>query len=305
MDKVMGMVFNIQRYCIHDGPGIRTTVFINGCPLRCFWCQNPEGQLIRPQIFLNKERCIGCGRCIVVCPQGAIELYNGKSRTRRDICIGCGKCAEACLSDARSLVGKWISAEEVFDIIKKDCIFYEKSGGGVTLSGGEPLAQPSFSIAILKLCKDNNIHTAIETCGHAPWKIVEKVLKYVDLILYDFKHMDPRKHKEYTGVSNKLILENAKKICHKLSIPMWARIPVIPGYNDSFSNIEATAKFIAEELGESVKQVNLLPYHKLGETKYERLEREYPYLIEPPSEEHLLRIKKVFESYGLVTYIGG
>jgi len=298
------MVFNIQRYCIHDGPGIRTTVFINGCPLKCFWCQNPEGQSIRPQIFLNKDRCTGCGRCVSACPKGIIEIFGGKSRTNRDVCDGCGKCVEACPNEARSLVGRWVSAEEVFDLVKKDYIFYEKSGGGVTLSGGDPLAQPEFSIAILKLCKDNNIHTAIETCGHAPWKTVKEVLQYVDLVLYDFKHMDPEKHKQYTGVSNNLILENVKRICHELSKPVWARIPIIPGYNDSPDNIESTAKFI-KELGKSIQQVNLLPYHRLGETKFERLEKEYPFSIEPPSEEHLTNIKKIFESYGLITYIGG
>lgn len=301
----MGIVFNIQRYCIHDGPGIRTIVFVKGCPLRCFWCQNPEGQSVKPQIFLNKDRCMGCGLCVSACPQRAIEVYSGKSRTKRDLCDGCGKCVEACLNDARSLMGRWVSAEEVFDVVKKDCIFYEKSGGGVTLSGGDPLAQPDFSIAILKLCKNNYIHTAIETCGHAPWKTFKEVLEYVDLVLYDFKHMDPEKHEKYTGVSNNLILENAKRICNELSIPMWARMPIIPGYNDSPDNIEATAKFIAEELGKSVKQVNLLPYHRLGETKFERLEREYSFSIETPSEEHLANIKKVFESYGLTTYIGG
>jgi len=302
---VIGMVFNIQRYCIHDGPGIRTTVFINGCPLKCFWCQNPEGQSIKPQIFLNKDRCTGCGRCVLACPQRAIELYDRKSKTRRDLCNGCGKCAEVCPNDARSLIGRWISAEEVFNIVKKDYIFYEKSGGGVTLSGGDPIAQPDFSIAILRLCKNNHIHTAIETSGHAQWKTLKKILEHVDLVLYDFKHMNPEKHKKYTGASNDLILKNAKRICSELRIPMWARIPIIPGYNDSHDNIEATAKFIAECLGESVKQVNLLPYHRLGETKYERLEREYPFSIETPSEEHMTNIKKVFESYGLTTYIGG
>jgi len=232
-------------------------------------------------------------------------LYDRKSKTRRDLCNGCGKCAEVCPNDARSLIGRWISAEEVFNIVKKDYIFYEKSGGGVTLSGGDPIAQPDFSIAILRLCKNNHIHTAIETSGHAQWKTLKKILEHVDLVLYDFKHMNPEKHKKYTGASNDLILKNAKRICSELRIPMWARIPIIPGYNDSHDNIEATAKFIAECLGESVKQVNLLPYHRLGETKYERLEREYPFSIETPSEEHMTNIKKVFESYGLTTYIGG
>jgi pyruvate formate lyase activating enzyme len=202
-------------------------------------------------------------------------------------------------------MGKWISAKEVFEEIKRDGIFYERSGGGVTLSGGEPLAQPEFATSILRLCKGAYIHTALETCGHVKWGIFEEVLKFVDLLLYDFKHMDPVKHKKYTGVSNRLILDNARRASHKLSIPMWARIPVIPGYNDSAENIEATAKFIAAELGNCVKRVSLLPYHRLGETKFERLEVNYSVSTSPPSEEHLQELQRAFERFGLPVYIGG
>jgi pyruvate formate lyase activating enzyme len=261
--------------------------------------------LVKPQIFLNKDRCAGCGKCILVCPRQAIEIKGGKSCTNRELCDGCGKCVEACPNEARTLMGRWVSAEEVVDVVKKDSVFYEKSGGGVTLSGGDPIAQPEFAVAILKLCKNNHIHTAIETCGHAPWKTLKQILEYTDLVMYDFKHMDPEKHREYTGASNALILDNARRIAHELPTTMWARIPIIPGYNDSLENIEATAKFIVYELGSRVEQVNLLPYHKLGETKYERLEKNYPIHVEPPSEDHLLGIKKVFESYGLATYVGG
>ena len=300
-----GLIFNIQRYCVHDGPGIRTIVFLNGCPLNCLWCQNPEGQLMKPQVFLYKDRCIGCGKCISACPRGAIELYEGRSRTNRGLCIGCGKCSEVCLNEARSLVGRWVSAEEVFEEIKKDSIFYERSGGGITLSGGEPLVQAEFATAVLKLCKKEHMHTAIETSGHAPWETMKKVLEHVDLVLYDFKHMDPTKHKEYTGVSNTQILMNAKRICRELRVPLWARIPVIPGYNDSIENIDATAKFIAYELGEVVEQVNLLPYHKLGETKYERLERKCLVSIKAPDDEHMLKLQKIFETFGIKTRLGG
>jgi len=303
--SIKGLVFNIQRYCIHDGPGIRTIVFLKGCPLRCLWCQNPEGMLPRPEIFLYKEKCFGCGRCVITCPAKAIEIYEGKSRTNRDLCKRCGKCVEVCPTEARVLMGKWFTPEEVFNVVVRDRVFYETSGGGVTLSGGEPLAQPEFTIAVLKLCRDAGIHTAIETSGYASWEVLRRVLEYTDLILYDFKHMDPRKHKEYTGVSNELILENARRISRESSVPIWARVPIIPGYNDSFENFEATARFIANELGKAVKQVNLLPYHRLGESKYERLERSYSLAIEPPTEEHMLRLKKIFESYGLETYIGG
>lgn len=305
MKDVRGLIFNIQRYSIHDGPGIRTAVFMKGCPLRCIWCANPEGQVLRPEIFLNLEKCTGCGKCVQECPQEAIEIRWGKSQINRRVCVGCGKCAEVCPNEARSPMGRWTSAKEVFEEIKKDSIFYERSGGGVTLTGGEPLAQPEFATSILGLCQGAYIHTALETCGHAEWGIFKEVLKSVDLLLYDFKHMDPVKHKKYTGVSNRLILDNAKRASHKLSIPMWARIPVIPGYNDSAENIEATARFIAEELGNCVKRVNLLPYHRLGETKFERLGLNYSVSTSPPSEEHLQELQRVFERFGLSAYIGG
>jgi pyruvate formate lyase activating enzyme len=305
VEDTRGLIFNIQHYSIHDGPGIRTTIFMKGCPLRCVWCANPEGQAARCEIFLNLDRCTGCGTCAQVCPQEAIEVYSGKSHTNREVCIGCGRCADTCPNGARSLIGKSVSAREVFEEIKKDSIFYERSGGGVTLSGGEPLAQPDFASSILALCKETYIHTALETCGHARWSIFEEVLKSVDLLLYDFKHMDPAKHKEYTGVSNRPTLENARRACQKLSIPMWARIPIIPGHNDSAENMEATARFVAQELRNCVKRVCLLPYHRLGETKFERLERDYSLFTSPPSQEHLQELQGIFERFGLPTYIGG
>jgi pyruvate formate lyase activating enzyme len=305
VEDVRGLIFNIQRYSVHDGPGIRTTVFIKGCPLRCIWCANPEGQALRPEIFLNLEKCTGCGRCIRECPQEAIEIRSGKSRINRQVCVGCGKCAEVCPNQARGLIGRWTSAKEVFEEIKKDGIFYERSGGGVTLSGGEPLAQPEFASSILRLCKGAYIHTALETSGHADWEIFEEVLKSVDLLLYDFKHMDPAQHKRYTGVSNSLILNNVRRVSHELPIPVWARIPVIPKYNDSPENMEGTARFIAEELGNCVKRVSLLPYHRLGETKFERLEANYSVSTDPPSEEHLKQLQKLFERFALPVYIGG
>ncbi len=305
MENNKGLIFNIQRYSIHDGPGIRTTVFMKGCPLRCIWCQNPEGQAPKSEILLNLEKCTGCGRCVLECPKNAIEIYKGKSHTNRQICDGCGRCAEVCPNEARNLAGRLMTAEEVFGEIIKDRIFYERSGGGVTLSGGDPLAQPDFAISILKLCKEAYIHTALDTCGYAEWKTFEEVLKFVDLLLYDFKNIDPIKHKKNTGVLNDLIINNAKKVCHKLSIPMWARIPIIPGYNDSQREIEDIAKFISVELGSCVQRVNLLPYHRLGEIKFERLEANYSLSTEPPDEGKLNEFKKIFESFRLPVYIGG
>jgi len=219
--------------------------------------------------------------------------------------MGAGKCAEVCPHEARNVMGRYVTAEEVFKKVAGDAIFYQRSGGGVTLSGGEPLAQPRFAMSLLKLCKDASIHTALDTSGYAPWDTVRQVLDYVDLVLYDFKHMGPIEHEKCTEVSNDLILDNARKIHHELSIPILARVPIIPGYNDSIENIEATARFIATELGNSIK-VHLLPYHRLGETKYERLEKPGKSVsIEPPSEEHMLGLKKIVESFGLTAYIGG
>jgi pyruvate formate lyase activating enzyme len=303
--ETKGVIFNIQRYSIHDGPGIRTTVFIKGCPLRCVWCQNPESQALLPQIFFNSEKCTGCGQCAQVCPEGAIDIYEGKSRTNRQLCRGHGKCAEACPNEARNLMGRYATAAEVFQEVNSDAIFYQRSGGGVTLSGGEPLAQPEFAISLLRLCQNAGMHTALDTCGYAKWETLRPVLDYVDLVLYDFKHMDPAEHKKHTGVSNSLILDNARRIYHECAIPMLARVPIVPGYNDSVENLEATASFIASELGTSVK-VHLLPYHRLGETKYERLGRaDKSVHIQPPSEERVLELKQVFESLGLTAYVGG
>jgi len=303
--SVQGVIFNIQHYSIHDGPGIRTTVFIKGCPLRCLWCQNPESQLLQPEVFFNQEKCVGCGQCVAVCPCGAIEIQEGKARTNRERCKGRGKCAEVCPYEARSLMGRHVTAGEVFHEVAKDEVFYESSGGGVTLSGGEPLAQPEFAAAILRLCKKAGLHTAVDTCGYAAWEMVKEVLQYADLILFDFKHMDQVKHQEYTGVPNRLILENAKRIYRELRRSMWARIPLVPGYNSTKENIRATAEFISRELGSQVR-VHLLPYHKMGEVKYKRLEREGGDLhIEPLEEEKMEELKKIVESFGLETVIGG
>lgn len=300
-----GVIFNIQHYSIHDGPGIRTTVFMKGCPLHCVWCQNPESQALQPEIFFNIEACTGCGKCMQACPNGAIEIINGHSKTKRQICRSTGLCIDVCPNEARSLMGKYVSASEAFKEVNDDAIFYQRSGGGVTLSGGDSVAQPEFAVNILKLCKNAGIHTALDTSGYAKWEIFQQILEYVDLVLYDFKQMDPVLHQEYTGVSNKLILDNVKKIYHECRIPLLARVPVVPGYTDSVENIETTAKFIIDELGKDVK-VHLLPYHRLGETKYERLEcLSKCTSIQPPGEDYMLTLKELVESYGLTVYIGG
>jgi len=300
-----GIVFDIQTYSLHDGPGIRTTVFLKGCPLSCIWCQNPESQRHQPEPMLYLERCTGCGQCISACPNQAIQLVDGKSHTNRNLCVGCGKCADICPNEARTLAGRILSAEEVFLELKKDDIFYKRSGGGVTLSGGEPLAQAEFSTAILSLCKQAGMHTAIETSGMARWDIFKQVLEHVDLILYDLKHMDSPSHQRCTGVPNNLILENVKRIRKEYSIPIVARIPIIPGYNVDLKNIEATASFISGELGLDTK-VHILAYHRLGEAKHKRLERENSEIdIPPPSAQQMAALQKVIEAFGLTVSIGG
>ena len=300
-----GTVFNIQRYSIHDGPGIRTTVFLKGCPLRCVWCQNPESHVARPELFFRREKCTGCGECVTVCPAGAIEFCQGSSRTNRELCTGDGRCVDACPNEARSLVGRSITAGEAFQEVAADKIFYEKSGGGVTLSGGEPLAQPAFSASLLRLCKEAAIHTAIETCGYAKWEIVREVLEHADLVLYDLKHMDAAKHRELTGAPNALMLENAKRIRRELGLPILARVPVVPGYNDSPGNIEATARFVAEEL-DPTTPVCLIPYHRFGASKHERLEHpEASPSIEPPGAEEMESLRRIVEALGLKASIGG
>ncbi len=302
---VKGVVFNIQRYSIHDGPGIRTTVFLKGCPLSCLWCQNPESQSLKPELFYNRDRCVGCGKCIAVCPVNAIEMGDGKVLTDRSICTGCGLCVDACPEEAREVMGKLMTADEVVNEVMKDAIFYKNSGGGVTLSGGDPFAQPTFSAAILRLCKEKGMHTAIETCGYAPWTTIEKILPFVDLVLYDMKHMDAAEHRKLTGVSNELILDNAKRILHEMHVPLIIRVPVVPGYNDSSDNIEALAAFVVNELSPFL-QVHLLPYHRLGESKVQQLERgNAPLNSAPPDEELMLSVKEIMEARGLKKVVIG
>lgn len=305
-DASHGIVFNIQHYSIHDGPGIRTTVFVNGCPLRCVWCQNPESQTRIPRLFFTAEKCTGCGKCESVCAQKAVTIVEKVSKTNRQLCKACGTCVENCPNEARALMGKSMTAQEVFNDVNSDAIFYQRSGGGVTVSGGDPLSQADFVIEILKLCKEAGFHTAIDTSGYATWDVFKMVLEYVDMVLYDFKHMDPEEHKKCTGVSNDLILENARNIIREFpGIKLLARIPIVPGYNDSRENIIMTARFISKELGKSIK-VHLLPYHRMAETKYERLEEPHLALqIQSPPDDYMEELRKIVESFGLEAVIGG
>jgi len=299
--KSKGLIFDIQRYSIHDGPGIRTLVFTKGCPLSCIWCCNPESQSPSQEIMVTPNKCIGCKRCIEVCPTGAAEKKDPLEA--RELCIVCGSCVKACPSTARQLVGRYMSLEEVMEEVEKDFPFYQRSGGGMTVTGGEPLMQADFVRMLLKSCQEKGIHTAIETCGYAEWEDFKNVLEYVDLTLYDIKYMNSEKHRELMGVGNELILQNAKKVA-KLGKDMVIRVPVIPDCNDSLENMEAIAKF-ARTL-EGVEEIHLLPYHRLGESKYDRLGKSYKLKgVKPLDKESLSKQKKIIESYQLKVQVGG
>lgn len=300
-----GWVFDLQHYSIHDGPGIRTTVFLSGCTLRCKWCQNPESHTINPVLSFNFDKCISCGMCLSLCPEHAVYLEDNRIHTNHSLCTACGACVPICPTESRVIVGREMTAKEVVRDVLSDKIFYEGSGGGVTLSGGEVLFQPEFSKTIIELCKESGISTAVETTGNANWNIIKDTFKDVDLILYDLKHMDSDKHKLGTGVGNVKILDNIIKIKKELDKPVYIRIPLIPGYNDSSENLNKTAQFVKEKLGRDTP-VNLLPYHRMGIGKWEQLEKEAPHLdAEPPNDEHMENVKNVFIQYGLDVKIGG
>lgn len=306
--SVSTTVFNVQTYCIHDGPGIRVTVFVKGCPLRCVWCANPESNLRKPQLMNYRDKCTACGLCIPKCPNKAISIgeTDGKMRaiTDRSLCTDCGECVSACMNEARELVGKITTVDEVIKKALKDKIFIDSSGGGITVSGGEMLGCPEFTENLLMAAHEEGLHIAVESCSFATREVIDRVFKHVDLALLDIKHMDSAKHKEYTGVPNEQILDNIKHIHNDLKVPVWARIPCITGYNSDKENMAQTAKFIKNELGDDVK-VCLLPYHRLGESKNENLGKPTDWSIEIPSNEYMEELKAIFEAEGLTTQIGG
>ena len=306
--RIQAPVFNIQHYSIHDGPGIRVTVFVKGCPLRCRWCANPESNEAKPQLMTYRNRCTGCGACVKACPRGAVTLRdegeNAFAETDRLKCTGCGACVEGCYADAREIAGRMMTVEEVLKSVLADRLFLEESGGGMTVSGGELLTHPDFAEALLFAAHREGLHTAVESCAFAPRETVRRVFRHVDLALLDIKHMDPEAHLRGTGVSNEQILDNIRFVHCEMGIALAVRVPVIPGYNDSTENIAATARFVREKLGRDAA-VHLLPYHRMGEGKNENLGRNPAFTAEPPSDEKMQILKGTVERCGVRCQIGG
>lgn len=288
---ITGKIFNIQRYSVHDGPGIRTTVFFKGCPLRCFWCQNPESQALEPKLLFNRDLCSGCGTCAAACPTGAAYRdENGRVGLDRTRCVVCGACAGVCPAKARTIAGRTVTVEGVMEEVLSDRKLYLNSGGGMTLSGGEAAMQSRFALALLKEAKKHWIHTAIETCGYVAWDTLEQLLEYTDFVMYDLKCMDGEKHAQGTGVGNGSILKNARHVAAMR--PALFRTPLIPGFNDTRENVLATARFVRDELGGGRGSYELLRYNRMGEVKFERMDRgaEQPHMI-PQSDEYFEELK--------------
>ncbi len=294
-----GLIFEIQKMSTEDGPGIRTTVFFKQCPLKCIWCHNPESILKKKQLQWISHKCIGCKTCIETCKQGALKLDKKGMHINREKCNSCGDCVEECPSTALSMFGKWWELDDLFYEVEKDKVYYTKSGGGITVSGGEPTQQPDFIERFLKKCKENGISTALDTCGYTNKKVYEKILPYVDLILLDIKEINPEKHEKFTGVSNQRILENAiwmAKYVREKNKKMWIRTPLIPKYTATDENINGIGEFIVKKMDNIPDRWDLLAFNNLCTSKYERLDMEWPLknemLMKKQEMEHFFEIAK-------------
>ena len=293
------LLFDIQRFSIHDGPGIRTTLFFKGCPLRCLWCQNPESHKPGREIAFYRERCLRCFACKGACPEEAI-LEEEDRRINPTACTACGKCVSTCVNEALRMTGVEWEASALLAEVLKDRDFFEDSGGGITLSGGEPFLQSGFLGTFLPLVRGEGIHVTMETCGLCPWKTMESLLPYLDLVYFDLKCLDSEKHRDYTGSSNELILANFEKLAAVFP-NVEARMPVVPSLNDEVRNIQATACFLKKNQKD---RIHLLRYHAMGEAKLARIETELrPLNLTEDAGKALLRAKKVFESEGILVTI--
>lgn len=305
MDQKPGLVVEVQHYSIQDGPGIRTTVFLKGCPLHCLWCHNPEMINPKKEVWYNERTCTLCGRCVEVCPEGAIKGYKDERVIDRKVCLastGCRICVEVCPTAALAIVGKQITVEDAVKEVREDAMFYQRTGGGTCISGGEPTLQADFTVEFLKKCQEHFIDTSLETCGYASWDVLSEMVQYADLMLMDIKHMDPVKHKEGTGVSNEMILENIAKLA-KMGKKIRIRLPLIPGFNDSEENLRKTAEFM---LANNLEYIDLLAFHSTGEYKYRKLGKDYHCAaIKEPTAEEMTKHQALFESYGIGGTIGG
>ena len=301
-----GTIFNIQHYALHDGPGIRTTVFFKGCPLGCWWCHNPESLSTLKQLVFWPERCLHCGRCLAHCSQAEAHPVSMPEETKAAPaaahCQRCGLCAQACPTEALEMSGNEMTVDEVMKQLEKDDLFYIESGGGVTFSGGEPLMQPDFLILLLQACKKKGWHTTLDTCGHAPLEVLQRVAPLVDLFLFDIKHMDEGRHKVLTGVSNRLIFSNLEWLI-RTGKDILIRVPVIPGINDDIDHFHSLGRYLQQQ---KLTRVHLLPYHAIGADKYARRGMTYRLpQLKRPSQEHLDKLTALLSAYDLDIFQGG
>lgn len=296
-----GLVLRIERFAVHDGPGIRTTVFLKGCPLRCWWCHSPESQSVEAEPVVVAERCIRCGTCVDICAHGAIVETEAGVDLLREACEVCGECVAACPTGAREIAGRAMTVDALVGEVEKDQVFFRRSGGGVTFSGGEPLMQAGFLGEALAECRARRIHTAVETSGFAPASAIE-VAATADLVLYDLKLVDEERHRRYTGVSNRPILENLVRLAGRHRA-VRVRVPLVPSVNDDAGHLEALGRFVASV---GVSDLDLLPYHTAGVAKYNRLGREYALSdVSPPTPDALNAARSILEGCGLAVHVGG